>query len=201
MLTELQIEGANCSLCLNDIVDRLRGVEGITSVDSSIAEGCIAIDHDELTGSDLVAWIGGSLHGVAMASNEIVMGSVVPSISVLRCPHRDARSHVPTSDHPRRRTDTVTDALEQLRSTGYTTDFYATDEGELACSSCERVMKPIEAKVDDTIRFEGDSNPDDEDIVFALQCVGGCTGTYTAAYGPSAPPNDTKVLRQLARYT
>lgn len=97
MLTKLHIEGANCPVCLNDVVDRLRGVDGINSVDSSIGEGCIAIDHDELTEADLIAWIGGSLHGVAMASNEIVMNNVVPTISVLPCEHGGDHSHVPTS--------------------------------------------------------------------------------------------------------
>jgi copper chaperone CopZ len=88
MLTKLQLEGANCSLCLNDIIDQLREVEGVNSVTSSIAEGCLAIDHDdELTRSDLIAWIGSSLHGVTMASNEIVMTSINPSISALPCEH------------------------------------------------------------------------------------------------------------------
>jgi copper chaperone CopZ len=99
VLTELRIEDANCSLCLNDIIDRLRAADGINSVDSSIAEGCLAVDH-ELTESDLIAWIGDSLHNVAMASNEIVMSSVVPSISVLPCEHRTDPSHTPPSDRP-----------------------------------------------------------------------------------------------------
>jgi copper chaperone CopZ len=98
MLTKLRIDDANCSFCLNDIIDRLREVDGINSVDSSIAEGCLAIDH-ELTESDLVAWIGGSLHSIAMASNEIVMNSVVPSISLLPCEHRTDPSHSPPPDH------------------------------------------------------------------------------------------------------
>lgn len=200
MLTKLQIEGANCSACLNDIVDQLRTVDGVNTVDSSIGDGCIAVDHDELTASDLIAWIGGSLHSVGVASNEIVMDSVVPTISVLPC-ERDSHhhSHSATSGAPPQRLETVTDALARLRSAGYTADFSATDDGEPACSSCERTLKPAEAHIDEPIRFEGDSNPDDEDIVFALRSAGGCKGTYTAASGPSAPPNDMTVLRHLVR--
>lgn len=134
-----------------------------------------------------------------MASNEIVMDSVVATISVLPCEHGGDHSHGPTPETTPHRLETVTDALRRLRSAGYTADFSATDDGELACSSCDRTMKPAEAHVDETIRFEGDSNPDDEDIVFALRCLGACRGTYTAAYGSTAPPNDTNVLRQLAR--
>lgn len=199
MLTELQLEGANCPRCLNDVIDRLRAVEGINSVNSSIAAGCITIDHDELTQTDLIAWIGGSLHGVTMASNEIVMTNANPSVAVLPCKHEAHAPRTPTPGNPRQQPETVTDTLDRLRSAGYTTDFYATEDGDLACSRCERTMSPAEAHVDDTIRFEGDSNPDDEDIVFALHCDNGCQGIYTAAYGPSAPPSDAAVLRQLAR--
>jgi hypothetical protein len=60
-------------------------------------------------------------------------------------------------------------------------------------------MNPAEVQVDHTIRFEGDTNPDYQDIVFAIECACGCKGTYSAAYGPSAPPDDAAVLRQLAR--
>jgi copper chaperone CopZ len=199
MHTRLQINGANCSRCLNDVVERLRAADGVNSVESSIGDGCIAVDHDELNESDLIAWIGESLHSVGLASNEIVMNSIVPTVSVLPCEHGADHSHVATSGTPPHRLETVTDALARLRAAGYTADFSATDDGQLACLGCERTMDPTEATVHETIRFEGDTNPDDQDIVFALHCVGGCAGTYTAAYGPSAPPNDANVLRQLAR--
>jgi hypothetical protein len=60
-------------------------------------------------------------------------------------------------------------------------------------------MEPGDMQVHETVRFEGDSNPDDQDIVFALSCSSGCKGVYSAAYGPSTPPNDTAVLQKLAR--
>ncbi len=87
MQTTLRVDGANCPLCLNELIDRLRAVDGINSVNSSIAEGCIAIDHDDLVQADLIELIGSSLHGVAMASNEVVMSTVNPLISVLHCTH------------------------------------------------------------------------------------------------------------------
>ena len=33
MRTELRVDGANCPLCLNDLIDRLRSVDGVNSVD------------------------------------------------------------------------------------------------------------------------------------------------------------------------
>lgn len=90
MRTTLQVDGANCSLCLNQIVDQLRLLDGINSINTSITAGCIAVDHDDLVESDLVLLIGASLHGIGMASNEIVMTDISPVISVLHCNHASA---------------------------------------------------------------------------------------------------------------
>lgn len=97
------------------------------------------------------------------------------------------------------RLETVTDALTRLCAAGYTVDFYATLQGRLACRCCDRTMNPTEVRVDHTIRFEGDTNPYDEDIVVAIECAGGHRGTYSAAYGPTTPPADSDVLRLLVR--
>ena len=95
--------------------------------------------------------------------------------------------------------ETVTDALTRLRADGYTSEFFATDQGELACRGCDRTMNPADVRIDQTLRFEGDSNPDDQDIVFAIECDSGCKGVYSAAYGPMTPPEDAAVIHQLGR--
>ena len=198
MHTNLRVDGANCPFCLNDVVDHLLTVDGITSADSSISEGCIAIEHDDLDVAELVETIGTSLHRVAMAANEIVMSPIDPIISVLHCSHEPSHRLQPSTALPKR-LETVTDALTRLRAGGYTSDFFATDQGELACRGCDRTMNPADVHVDQTIRFEGDSNPDDQDIVFAIECSCGCKGVYSAAYGATTPPEDAAVIRQLAR--
>ena len=201
MRTELRVDGANCPLCLNELIDRLRSVDGVNSVTSSISEGCIAIDHEGLAPADLVELIGTSLHGIALASNEIVMSTVSPVVSVLHCSHEPAHMPEATTAHHDAQLETVTDALTRLRANGYTADFFATDQGDLACQGCSKTMHPTDVQVDHTIRFEGDTNPDDQDIVFAIQCACGCKGTYSAAYGAATPPEDAAVLQQLAHAT
>ena len=198
MHTNLRVDGANCSFCLNDVVDHLRTVDGITSVESSVSEGCIAIEHDDLDVAELVETIGTSLHGVTMAANEIVMSPIDPIISVLHCSHEPSHRLQPSTALPKR-LETVTDALTRLRADGYMSDFFATDQGELACRGCDRTMNPADVRVDQTLRFEGDSNPDDQDIVFAIECGCGCKGVYSAAYGPTTPPEDAAVIRRLGR--
>ena len=198
MQTNLRVDGANCPFCLNDVIDHLRSVDGITSVDSSISEGCIAIEHGDVDVAGLVDMIRTSLHGATFAANEIVMSPINPIISVLHCSHEPAHQLPPSTELPKR-LETVTDALARLRADGYTSDFFATDQGELACRGCDRTMNPADVRIDQTIRFEGDSNPDDQDIVFAIECDSGCKGVYSAAYGPATPPEDAVVIRQLAR--
>jgi len=198
MHTNLRVDGANCPFCLNDVIDHLRTIDGITSVESSISEGCIAIEHDDLDVAGLVDTIRNSLHGVTFAANEIVMSPIDPKISVLHCSHEPHRIQ-PSTELPKR-LETVTDALARLRADGYTSDFFATDQGELACRGCDLTMDPADVRIDQTIRFEGDSNPDDQDIVFAIEWGGcGCRGVYSAAYGPTTPSEDAVVIRRLAR--
>ncbi len=90
MRTNLRVDGANCPFCLNDVIDHLRTIDGISAVNSSITEGCIAIDHEGLDEAEFVDMIRASLHGVTMASNEIVMSTIDPVISVLHCAHEPA---------------------------------------------------------------------------------------------------------------
>jgi len=95
--------------------------------------------------------------------------------------------------------ETMTDAVVRLRAIGYEVDFAATSDGRLVCVACGAVYDPGVIAIDHTVRFEGDSNPDDEAILLALHGADGCMGLYSAAFGPSASANDAEVLRLLAR--
>jgi len=61
---------------------------------------------------------------------------------------------------------TVTDAVTDLQADGYTVDFSVADGGMLRCNQCRSLHDPAEARVDRIARFEGDSDPGDEAIVF-----------------------------------
>ncbi|MEY2582072.1 MAG: hypothetical protein QOE09_1921 [Ilumatobacteraceae bacterium] len=95
--------------------------------------------------------------------------------------------------------ETLTEAMQRLRKVGYETDLYATDDGRLECGSCGKRYDPLSMTIDETVRFEGDSNPDDEAILLAVRCPEGCKGLYSAAFGAAVSPEDATVLRALAR--
>jgi hypothetical protein len=94
---------------------------------------------------------------------------------------------------------TVSEAIARLRADGYDQDFSA-DGGALMCGSCRCSMDPRGVVVDVAYRFEGESDPDDEAVVFGLACQEcGVKGVYVAAYGPSMGADDAAVVAALAR--
>lgn len=93
--------------------------------------------------------------------------------------------------------DTVTEAVDLLRSQGYGADLYARADG-IRCGACGRDHNPASAEIHVVHRFEGTSDPDDEAIVLGLVCPAcGTLGTLVAAYGPTADPDVADVVAQL----
>lgn len=93
--------------------------------------------------------------------------------------------------------ETILEASERLRRRGYAGDFSATDEGLLRCQGCGTNHEPAELEIHEVVRYEGASNPDDEEILFALECGCGRRGLYVSAFGPGVGTGDVAVLRKL----
>lgn len=93
--------------------------------------------------------------------------------------------------------ETLLEATLRLRAAGYDLDFSATETGQLRCAACGVDHDPEAMAIDEIVRYEGASNPDDEAILFALSCTCGRRGLYTAAFGPGMPPADVEVLHRL----
>ena len=92
---------------------------------------------------------------------------------------------------------TLSDAMRALQAEGYTGNWFATEEGLLRCSESGEDTEPATVAVDRVLRFEGQSDPDDEAILFALSEPGGRKGLYSAQYGPSMPAEDVSMVRRL----
>lgn len=93
--------------------------------------------------------------------------------------------------------ETILEATERLRAEGYVDDFSSTEEGCLRCQGCGAVHDPQELTIDEVVRYEGASDPDDQEILFALKCGCGQRGLYVSAFGPGVSSRDTAVLRRL----
>lgn len=104
-----------------------------------------------------------------------------------------------SNDLPPVAPETVTEALRILEADGYTGAFDVR-EGRVRCHACGDLHEANGAIVERIYRFEGMSDPDDEEIVFGLRCpVCGARGALVSAYGPNADPEELDALRILGR--
>lgn len=93
----------------------------------------------------------------------------------------------------------MVEAIARLRQAGFTEDFSVAPGGLVRCGACGQLHPAADAVVEETIRIEGMSDPDDEAVVFGLACQRcGTRGVLIAAYGPSASPDEVAVLVALA---
>lgn len=113
----------------------------------------------------------------------------------------EPNSPAPRSDRTIEPMETLTEAMQRLRADGFVHDLQAAFGGQLRCGTCGSLSDPELLAIAETIRFEGDSNPDDEAILIAIICPSGCLGQFSSAFGPTASALDTEVLQRLTRKT
>ena len=96
--------------------------------------------------------------------------------------------------------DTVTEALKDLKAVGYTVDFNIAFD-KIICSDNKICLNPHEFEIVEVHRFEGDTNPSDEDVVYAIESKDGkVKGTMSSAYGMYAETVSTDMLKKLSMH-
>ena len=94
--------------------------------------------------------------------------------------------------------DTVVEALNGLRSQGYTIDFNIQFD-KLICSENKIILHPDDFMITRVFRFEGDSNPDDEEVVYSIESKDGSKkGVFVTAYGLYAETASDAMLKKLS---
>src|SRR5579875_2514433 len=71
---------------------------------------------------------------------------------------------------------------KKLEADGYT-DQYKVEKGKLHDLTNDKKYKPKDVKAVNFYRFEGNSNPDDMSILYAIETSDGRKGTLSDAYG------------------
>jgi len=94
--------------------------------------------------------------------------------------------------------DTLTEAITALRQRGYGLDYNLTDAGA-ECVQVTETLLPEQLKVEETYRFEGDSNPDDNMVLYALQSRLNAAnkGLLVAAFGPYVETQAADFIQRL----
>jgi hypothetical protein len=93
--------------------------------------------------------------------------------------------------------DTVTEAVNDLVKRGYTENFGSGDD----CIHCEEKnisLNPSEFVIDEVYRFEGDADPADETIVYAISALhSNIKGVLVNAYGMYSDSMTNEMVEKL----
>lgn len=92
--------------------------------------------------------------------------------------------------------DTLQEAIKDLRAQGYQHDFNV-EKDKIYCKNLNMYYKPKEFEVQETYRFEGMSNPDDNDVLYAIETSVGDKGILVDAYGAYAESISPEMLEKL----
>lgn len=82
---------------------------------------------------------------------------------------------------------TMSEAIDRLKARGFTASFEATN-GSLRALENGRVFQPEDLQVVEHHRFEGETNPEDMSVVYAVESKEGMRGIIVDAYGTYANP-------------
>ena len=93
--------------------------------------------------------------------------------------------------------DTVTEAVKGLRERGFTKDFNL-QENCIVCD--EEKYNPEDFEIVEVYRFEGDTDPADEAVVYAIKSNKGDRGVMVSGYGISADEMSAEVAKKLSTH-
>jgi hypothetical protein len=93
--------------------------------------------------------------------------------------------------------DTVSEAVNDLNVRGYTQEF--TVKGNcLYCHTNEAQLRPDEFTIDEVYRFEGNTDPADESVIYAVSSTdGSMKGILVDAYGAYADTASEELVSKL----
>lgn len=86
---------------------------------------------------------------------------------------------------------------KKLSSDGYTENFTVTDGRLHTFANPEKTYGPEEVTIVDFYRFEGESNPDDMSILYAISTHDGVKGTISSAYGTYAESDSLEFFTKV----
>jgi hypothetical protein len=94
-------------------------------------------------------------------------------------------------------TGTLSETINELVSLGYTFDFNLVDNC-LICKKTNLSLSPEEFQIDHVYRFEGDSDPEYQSILYAISSAShNIKGTLVNGYGLSSDELSSQLIEKL----
>lgn len=91
--------------------------------------------------------------------------------------------------------DNVSQAINGLKSRGYTMDFNLAEN----CIICNNEkFNPEDFEIIEFHRFEGETNPSDESVVYAIESKTGLKGVLVNAFGIYSEPMSDAILSKIS---
>jgi len=91
--------------------------------------------------------------------------------------------------------DTVVEAVKGLKERGYTIDFNLEPD---CISFSSSKLKPAEFVITEVYRFEGNSDPADEAVVYAIESRDGRKGVLVNGFGISSEEIGEEMVEKLS---
>ncbi len=91
---------------------------------------------------------------------------------------------------------TILELTEILREEGYVEDF-SIQGNKIVVSGGENEYNPGDLIIEKTERYEGDSNPSDNAIIYALTAKDGTKGVLIDSYGTYSDPELAKIIAEI----
>ncbi len=96
--------------------------------------------------------------------------------------------------------DTVSTTINSLKERGYITDFNIAFD-KLICNETNVCLNPDEFEITEVYRFEGESNPSDEAVVYAVESKSkDMKGTIVNGYGIYADSMSDEMIKKLSMH-
>lgn len=92
--------------------------------------------------------------------------------------------------------DTVAEAVKGLKQRGYTIDFNL-EADKIFCSNTPLSLKAADFEITEYYRFEGESDPADEAVVYAIESSKGERGLLVTGFGISAEGVGEEMIEKL----
>jgi hypothetical protein len=84
---------------------------------------------------------------------------------------------------------TVLEALEDLKEKGFSHDFNLHHE--------IIITNPDDYAVEHVYRYEGDSDPDEESVVYGIVSISGVKGVFVSGFAANSDDEASKILEKL----
>ncbi len=92
--------------------------------------------------------------------------------------------------------NTLTERVNKAVQNGYVENFKVTKQG-LFLERLDKTYVPSEVCIKDFYRFEGESDPADNSIMYVIETCDDMKGTLIDAYGPYSDANVTKFITEV----